>query len=56
VGDDDRNEGSAEGECIEHVWRLAGVSLSFGKVPAAEDYECRRCGAMAMRESGPAAG
>lgn len=56
MGDDDRNEGSADGECVEHVWKLAGVSLSLGTVKAAEDYECVRCPAVSMRESGHAAG
>lgn len=54
MGDDDRNEGTATGECIEHVWKLEGVSLTFGSVPAAEDYYCTRCGAVSMRESGRA--
>lgn len=56
MGSDDRNEGSAQGECVEHVWKLAGVSLTFGTVKAAEDYECVRCEALSMRESGRAAG
>lgn len=56
MGDDDRNEGAGDGECVEHVWKLQGVSLGFGAVKAAEDYECTRCGAVSMRESGRAQG
>lgn len=56
MGDDDRNEGPADGECVEHVWKLVGVSLGFGTVKAAEDYQCVRCPAVSMRESGRALG
>jgi hypothetical protein len=54
MGDDDRNEGSGEGECVEHAWKLRGVSI--GMDGAHEDYECLRCPAVSMRRPGPAAG
>jgi len=44
VGHDDRNEGAAPGECVEHVWMLAGVVLAGDG--AHLDSECRRCGAV----------
>lgn len=50
MGDDDRNEGSAEGECIEHAWKLRGVTIAMDG--AHEDYECVRCPAVTMRKSG----
>lgn len=56
MGQDDANEGHGAGECVEHAWRLEGVTLGFGSVKAAEDYSCIRCGAVTMRQSGPSAG
>jgi hypothetical protein len=50
VGDDDRNEGSAEGECVEHAWKLQGVTIALDG--AHEDYACSRCPAVTMRRSG----
>lgn len=39
MGIDDRNEGTGEGECLEHVWKLTGVSL----VPGEGSYEGELC-------------
>lgn len=50
MGDDDRNEGPAEGECLEHAWKLRGVTIALDG--AHEDYECLRCGALTMKKSG----
>lgn len=52
MGQDDRNEGSGDGECVEHVWKLAG--MTFGLDGAHEDAQCVRCGAVTMQKSGPA--
>ena len=53
MGEDDRNEGHRVGECVEHAWKLAGVTIAMDG--AHEDYTCLRCGGVSMRKSGPAA-
>ncbi|EFQ82712.1 hypothetical protein HMPREF0063_11921 [Aeromicrobium marinum DSM 15272] len=53
MGQDDRNEGSAPDECLEHAWKLAGVTIAMDG--AHEDYKCLRCDAVTMRKTpGPA--
>lgn len=49
MGLDDRNEGDADGECLEHVWKLAGVTLALDG--AHEDYVCLRCDSVTMRKT-----
>lgn len=44
MGLDDRNEGEGPGECVEHVWKLAGGT--FGLDGALLDYRCVRCPAI----------
>ncbi|EFQ83234.1 hypothetical protein HMPREF0063_11507 [Aeromicrobium marinum DSM 15272] len=51
MGDDDRNEGDGPGECLEHAWKLKGVTIAMDG--AHEDYKCLRCGAVSMQQSGP---
>ena len=41
VGQDDANEGHADGECVEHVWQLRQLVLSREPV---REYECARPG------------
>ncbi len=51
MGQDDRNEGDGDGECVEHVWKLQGVT--FGMDGAHEDFACQRCPAVTMKRAGP---
>lgn len=50
MGQDDRNEGSGPGECIEHEFKLVGATV--GLDGAFEEYECRRCPAESIVRSG----
>lgn len=50
MGQDDRNEGSGPGECLEHAWKLSGVTLDMDG--AHEDYHCLRCDAVTMKKTG----
>jgi hypothetical protein len=47
MGVDDANEGHEAGECIEHVWRMRGVTFALG---AYADFECTRCGAIRVEQ------
>ena len=44
MGDDDRNEGTGPGECVEHVWRMTGMTLDLDGTHI--DSVCDRCGAL----------
>lgn len=50
VGADDRNEGTGPGECVEHVWALAGMTLAMDGTHI--DYECARCDAVMVETPG----
>lgn len=41
MGADDRNEGHAAGECVEHVWVMTGMTVAADGTHMA--YECDRC-------------
>jgi hypothetical protein len=49
MGVDDANEGRADGECVEHVWRLTGMDLS--EIGTHMEYQCGRC--LAVMIEGP---
>lgn len=49
MGQDDRNEGHGAGECVEHAFKLRGVTLTL-EDGATEDYECLRCGAWVVKK------
>lgn len=51
MGHDDANEGTAPGECLEHMWELAGVTLALSD-GATRDYRCELCGALLVAVSG----
>lgn len=54
MGQDDANVGDAEGECIGHVWQLAGSTLAVGE-GATSDYVCAwGCGAVMVVAPGQA--
>jgi hypothetical protein len=44
MGLDDRNEGTGPGECVEHLWVEAGITLAGDGTHI--DYECARCDAL----------
>ena len=46
MGADDRNEGHAWGECVEHVWRIDGLTLAVDG--AHIDSVCTRCDAVML--------
>ena len=46
MGLDDRNEGNEAGACVEHVWRLVGMTLDLDGTLM--DYLCERCPAAMM--------
>lgn len=48
MGQDDENEGHADGECLEHVWQFREVLLVPGQ-GAMRQYGCTRCPAETFR-------
>ncbi|MDN5931402.1 MAG: hypothetical protein L0I24_10125 [Pseudonocardia sp.] len=44
MGADDANQGNGPGECVEHVWRVTGMTLTAAG--AHVDHECERCEAL----------
>lgn len=47
---DDGNEGARDGECPEHVWRVAEVV--FNDTGAYAEVTCGRCGAVRLDQPG----
>lgn len=43
-----------DSDCVEHVWKLTGISLDQG--PTVEDLVCLRCRAVSVKEIKPAPG
>jgi hypothetical protein len=54
VGADDRNEGHGPGECVEHRWVMAGMTLAGDGTHT--DYECARCAAVMVETPADLAG